>query len=50
MCFVKTTMSDGSATIHTGQDQSVTLTGVTKQQLAAHPHDLVFTGGHTLMG
>ena len=43
-----TTMSDGSATIHTGLDESVTLTGVTKAQLAAHPHDFVFSGGHTL--
>ena len=43
-----TTMSDGSATIHMGNDQSVTLTGVTKAQLAANPHDFVFTGGHSL--
>lgn len=43
-----TTMSDGDATIHIAPDEAVTLVGVSKAQLASHPHDFVFTGGHTL--
>lgn len=43
-----TTMNGGSATIHIDSGSSVTLTGVTKQQIAAHPNAFVFTGGHIL--
>ena len=42
-----TTMSNGSATIHLDSQASVTLDGVTRQQIAMHPHEFVFTGGHT---
>ena len=43
-----TTMNGGSATIHIDEQTSVKLEGVTKEQMKAHPHDFVFTGGHTL--
>ena len=43
-----TSMSGGDATIHIAPNESVTLTGVSKAQLANHPGDLVFTGGHAL--
>ena len=43
-----TSMSGGDATIHIAPNESVTLTGVSKAQLANHPGDFVFTGGHAL--
>lgn len=43
-----TTVNDGSATIHIDDQTSVTLVGVTKQQIANHSHDIVLTGGHDL--
>ena len=37
-----TTMSGGSATIHVNPQDSITLDGVTKAQLHAHPNDFAF--------
>ena len=37
-----TTMSDGSATIHLNPHDTITLDGVTKGQLKAHPNDFSF--------
>ena len=45
-----TTMNGGNATIHTQDHTSVTLLGVTKQQIANHRQDFVFTGGREVLG
>ena len=37
-----TAMSDGSAVIHLNRHDSITLDGITKAELKAHPKDFAF--------